>query len=174
MRSRRERVVLGMIFIVGSTALGYVLLQTRARHLEARACVFVLWHLGVRHISVIDQTSILIRPHNTFAFIATITPSCSALSSVLVLVCLGSLLPQRRRGTRVLAILAGVAVVTIGNLVRIGSAIAVGSRFGPSAQVLFHDWVGAIFAFAYTLCGFILMLFIHLPPRDEVPDVRLA
>jgi hypothetical protein len=39
---------------------------------------------------------------------------------------------------------------------------------------MFHDWVGAVFTFGYTLFGFILMLYLVLPRRAPAMAEALA
>ena len=66
---------------------------------------------------------------------------------------------------RVLATLAGVASIVVGNLIRIGTSVIAGLLAGEVSLVLFHDWVGSTFGFAYTIGGFVLMLAILLRRR---------
>ena len=66
---------------------------------------------------------------------------------------------------RVLAGVIGVASIVVGNLVRIASSSVVGLLAGRVSLVLFHDWVGSSFGFAYTIGGFVLMLAVLLRRR---------
>jgi carbamoyl-phosphate synthase large subunit len=80
----------------------------------------------------------------------------------------------RATSRRFLAIGAAVVAVVVGNFVRISSSVVVGLYAGRSSLVLFHDWVGSMIGFAFTLGGFILMLWILLPARAEAPVPSLV
>ena len=58
-----------------------------------------------------------------------------------------------------------MTIVIAGNVIRMAAVLWVGSVGGRGALVMFHDWVGAVFTFGYTLFGYILMLFLVLPRR---------
>lgn len=97
------------------------------------------------------------------AFWVVVTASCSALAPMLSLACLAPVLPKASRGRRWLALGAAIGFVFIGNMIRIDSSILVGLVAGSVSLVLFHNWIGSAFGFAYVLGGYILMLFILLP-----------
>ena len=56
------------------------------------------------------------------------------------------------------------------NVVRIAASVWVGLRFGAGDLVLFHNSVGTLFALAYTLIGFLFMLYLMLPKRQETAE----
>ena len=93
------------------------------------------------------------------------TPSCSSIASVLAIACLSTLAPPAPRGRRALAVAAAIATVSLGNITRIAASVIVGLFAGRSSLVLFHDWVGGIMTYVYTLGGFIVFLYILLPDR---------
>ena len=74
-------------------------------------------------------------------------------------------MPRGRTGRRIGALACALGCVLAGNVLRIAGSIAVGLVHGKASLVLFHDWVGSLFAFGYTLGGYLLMLFLLLP-RD--------
>jgi exosortase/archaeosortase family protein len=82
---------------------------------------------------------------------------------------------RRRTPWRVLAVvgvilvLAAVAAVFVGNFLRICSSVVAALYAGKPSLVLFHDWVGSMIGFAFTLGGFVLMLWILLPARGTGP-----
>jgi carbamoyl-phosphate synthase large subunit len=120
-----------------------------------------------------SATTIGVVPISGRPFQAVVTPTCSSLSSVLAIVGLGSLCPPSRRRTA--AVLAAVATVAAGNVVRIAASVAVGVAAGRGSLILFHDWVGSVFAFAYTLGGYILLLSVLLSrPPPESFELELA
>jgi carbamoyl-phosphate synthase large subunit len=143
---------------------GFSLLQGFARRVETRATVALFDLTGSRRVFVASPTSIGVVPAGHPAFRAVVTPTCSSLSSLLAIGCLASLARGARRRTG--ALLTAGAVVAAGNVVRIAASILVGLFSGRSSLVLFHDWVGSAFAFAYTLGGYVLLLYLILPRRQ--------
>lgn len=167
MRPEPWRVFARIGLLLAVTVAGFVLLQQWMRGAETAATVGLLHALGVGGISRGYQDSIIIDAHSRGSFAAILTPACSSLASLLALGGLAVLRPTGARGRLALAVTAAMAVVFVGNIARIAASIGVGLLTGPSALVLFHDWVGSLFAFAYTLGGFVVMMWILLP-RDGV------
>ncbi|MFD0632915.1 hypothetical protein ACFQ9X_16360 [Catenulispora yoronensis] len=127
----------------------------------------VLHLFGIHSVSRGYQASIIVDAGSHGRFAALITAPCSSLASLLALAGLTVLRPPAARTRLAVAAVAAMALVFVGNIARIAASIGVGLLVGPSALVLFHDWVGSLFAFAYTLGGFLLMLWCLLP-RDGV------
>ena len=100
--------------------------------------------------------------------------SAETLASVLAISCLAFLARTYPLRRRVVAVSAAIASVVLGNVVRIAGSIGVGLISGRSSLVLFHDWVGSIFGLAYTLFGYLIMLYILLPPESARPARRVA
>ena len=71
---------------------------------------------------------------------------------------------------RMVAFAGAAALVVVCNIVRIAASIWVGLRFGAGDLVLFHNWVGTLFALAYTLIGFLFMLYLMLPKHQETAE----
>jgi len=92
----------------------------------------------------------------------------SALAPALAVTCLATMMP-RITSRRFLAVAGAVAAIVVGNFLRICSSIVVGLYAGKSSLVLFHDWVGSMIGFAFTLGGFVLMLWILIPARGPAP-----
>ena len=69
----------------------------------------------------------------------------------------------------VILVLAAVVAVFDGGFLRICSSVVVGLYAGKPSLVLFHDWVGGMIGFAFTLGGFVLMLWMFLPARGTGP-----
>ncbi|GAA1970045.1 hypothetical protein GCM10009838_31150 [Catenulispora subtropica] len=154
------------VLLVG-TLLGFALLQSWMRGVEAAATVDVLHLLGAGSVSRGYQASIVVGSGTHGEFAAVLTAPCSSLASLLALAGLAVLRPPAARGRLALAVVAAMALVFLGNIARITASVGVGLLVGPSALVLFHDWVGSLFAFAYTLGGFLVMMWLLLP-RDGV------
>lgn len=162
---RRKWTVWGELgAVVAFCSLGFYFLLDTVRSWEIAGIVGSLQLLGVQTTAL--GNSIVLEGPDGF-ITATMTASCSALLAVLALVALaGSVL--RAGGLRtVIAVILASAFVIVMNAVRIGLSILVGTQVGAPALVLFHDWVGTIINFAFTLIGFIFMVWIILPPLQR-------
>lgn len=168
MSARARRVLLRMAGVILVAGVGFVLLQHPARRLEARASSALLQACGASGLSVGAGSAILVVPKDHAPFRAIVTASCSSLASALAIGALATLAPARRR-RRVFATGAAVATVIAGNILRISLSLAVGLVAGRASLILFHDWVGSMFGFAYTLGGYVLLLYLLLPscPRSS-------
>lgn len=161
--SRRFPPLAHLAVLIGLIFLAFIGLQQEIRSAEASVCAFLLRLVaGDAQVSTVDATSVLVLPLRGAGFQALITPACSSVAPVLALLALASLTPHHPWHRRALAAGAAVAMVVVGNLVRITASLAVGLSAGPSSLVLFHDWVGSIFAFGYILGGYVLMLSVLL------------
>jgi exosortase/archaeosortase family protein len=173
--SNAAPVVVRVLLAVVGSVLGFVLLQWPVRMMESRAATALVRLSGTQGVFLVDDTSILVVPTHRTPFRATVTPSCSAISSVLAIACLAMVSSPQRRPRCALAFGVALAAIAAGNILRIAASVGVGYLAGRAALVLFHDWVGSTFAFAYTLGGYVLMLYILLPrhtPRNA--HVRLG
>ena len=162
MNTRITAVVMRMALVLLATGIGFAVVQAPSRRLEAWAAASLVQLGGGGRVTLAANTSIIVYPARGSAFRALVTPSCSAASSVLALACLASITGRAARGRRLGAVTLAVGTVAIGNVVRIAASLVVGLYAGRAALVLFHDWVGSVFAFAYTLGGYILMLYVLL------------
>ena len=162
---RRIIIRIGLLLIV--TAVVFLLAEQPMREFETTTTLDLLRGLGLHQVTRATPVSIAIDSRGGDAFAAELTPSCSSLASLLALIGLTVLRPPGPL-RRVLAA-ASVAMLTVfaGNILRIAASIGVGVLAGPSSLVLFHDWVGSLFGFAYTLGGFLVMLYLLLP-RDGI------
>jgi exosortase/archaeosortase family protein len=166
-------------FVVGGSIAGFALCQAWYRTVEARASVwFARRFVASRHVLVVPHGKISVVPVHGLPFIAVITPSCSATASILAIGCLASLTPRFGRLRRVVATGVSLATVAGGNVLRISLSVLAGVHAGISTLVLFHDWVGGVMTFVYTLGGYVLLLFLLLPrhraPERHPEDVSVA
>lgn len=166
MTSRAGRAYLRISLLIAGLLGSFVLLQERCRTLEAQAAAAVLRALGA-DVGGVVGTSVYIAPSGDIPFYAILTPSCSALASVLAIGCLATLVPASSQRRRFVAAGVALSVVVIGNILRIVGSLGLGVVAGRSSLILFHDSVGNIFSFAYTLGGYIIMLFLLLPARPQ-------
>jgi len=168
MTRRARRSAIRVVLVLVAATAGFALLQSPTRHLEARATAWTLHLVAGGQPPVAAGPEIIVVPRHGYPFSALVTPACSVLASVLALVCLAALAAsarERSRSRELAALGAAVAIVSAGNVIRMAAVLWVGSVGGRGALVLFHDWVGAVFTFGYTLFGYILMLFLVLPRR---------
>jgi len=142
---------------------GFLLVEGPFRVGESHAVAALLVLVGADGTRVPYDSVIEIFPSGQPSLLARITMSCSSLSSLLAIACLAFLGPDRlhRRWWSALGI--ALAVVALGNLLRIALSLGAGLLSGREALILFHDWVGGAFAFVYTLGGYILFLYLVLP-----------
>jgi exosortase/archaeosortase family protein len=165
MSPRGRAVIARMVVVLLLSVTGFTLGHGIVRQAETAAAIALVHPLSTRVFRP-STTSIGVVPVTGRPFQAVVTPTCSSLSSVLAIVGLGSLCPRSRRRTA--AVFAAAATVAAGNVVRIAASVAVGIAAGRGSLILFHDWVGSVFAFAYTLGGYILMLSVLL--SRSTPD----
>lgn len=158
--------IIRTIALIASIGIAYVVLQDPFKALEAHTAVALAQLLGYGdHVTFLAPSAVIVSPYTKAAFLAIVTPSCSALASALSLIVLGSVAPRTPPYRRLLATTAAIATVVLGNLLRITLALVVGVYAGRSSTVLFHDWVGSTFTFVYTLAGFMVLLGILMPSR---------
>jgi len=136
----------------------YLAVQAQVRYLEARVCVALLRTANLSQAHAVAPDSIQAFPPGHTGFVVNITPSCSCLAPILSVGLLATLLPVKSRSKLCRAILLGVTAIAIGNILRIALSVMVGYVSSSAALILFHDWVGSIFSFLYTLFGFVLLL----------------
>ncbi|MGH9292909.1 MAG: exosortase/archaeosortase family protein [Acidimicrobiales bacterium] len=168
MGSQRVRVWVRVLFVVSATPVAFFVLQGVARARELAVDVAAMRLVGVHRVPEVVGTAALVVPVHASGFFVEMSPSCSSLASILTLGCLAAVLPRRLVAprSRLLAFCFAAVAIFVGNLLRIDLSIGAGVLFGRSSLVLFHDWAGSIFGFAYTIGGFALMLFVLLPsPR---------
>ena len=168
MTARLAPVAIRLFGVVAVLVGGYFALSDPARSAEARASVWVLQLLGSNRVHLLSDSSILVVDSSRSFFRVVVTPSCSALPAALAILCLGVLTARNRSGRRLRALVAAESVVVLGNLLRISASVAIGLAAGRGSLVLFHDWVGNIFTFAYVLGGYMIMLYLLLPDRRQL------
>jgi exosortase/archaeosortase family protein len=156
-------VVLRVVVIVAISLLGFAFGQSAARHFEALASNALVQLVAGNRSFVTGSYAVGVLPDNHTPFTAIITPSCSALASVLAILALATVTGRHQPGRQFVAAVGASTVIVVGNLVRIATSIGMGLLFGRSSLVLFHDWVGGLMTFVYTLGGYTLMLFVLLP-----------
>ena len=151
--------LVGAVFVAG---------QAPFRHWEALAVAALVRAVGFHGVLAVEGGQILLSPGSGPLFWVDITPSCSSLGPALSLALIVTIMSAGNPASdRVLAGMAGIASIVVGNVVRIGLSVVVGLLAGRVSLVLFHDWVGSTFGFAYTVGGFVLALAVLLRRRKR-------
>jgi exosortase/archaeosortase family protein len=160
------RTAMRMAALVALLGVAFAAGQTSFRHLEAMAVAELVGAVGQHGVLGVHDSQVLLSYGSGTGmqvFWVAITPSCSSLGPALALALISYVMSVGYpKFDRVLAGAAGVAAIVIGNTVRIASSVIVGLHSGRVSLVLFHDWVGSTFGFAYTVGGFVLVLAILL------------
>jgi len=151
----------GAVLLV--SVVGFLLIERPFRVLESHVVSALLLLVGADGTHVPYGSIIEIFPRGKPSLLAEITLSCSSLSSLLAIACLSCLGPDRLRRRWWAGLAVALTVVAVGNVLRIALSLGAGLLAGRSALLLFHDWVGGVFAFTYTLGGYILFLYLVLP-----------
>jgi exosortase/archaeosortase family protein len=160
--SRSAVRVVALVALLGAL---FATLQTPVRHWEALTVAELIRALGFHGILGVNGSQILLIGAGQ-VFWVDITPSCSSLGPALALALIAIVISVGNPAAdRVLAGLAGIAAIVVGNVLRIASSCVVGLLAGRVSLVLFHDWIGSTFGFAYTIGGFVLVLAILLRRR---------
>jgi exosortase/archaeosortase family protein len=138
------------------------------RDTEASTVAGIMGNLGLGGASQAFGHQILVLPASAAPFLATISPSCSALAAILAFASISLFLvrgdPLRRLG----AFAAASALVIACNLLRIGLSVYVGLKTDVDGLTLFHDWVGTAFGLLYVLGGFTVYLWVLLPSNRQL------
>jgi len=175
--TRRGAIWLRVILVPLGVLVGFLTLEHPMRVLETRVVVGLLGALGFGHdVPLVHGPQFLLAAPGHEAYWVEILPSCSSLGAILALVALSTVLRRRPGGLPVpMAALIACTTVFVGNILRIASSTVVGVYLGRVALVLFHNWAGSLFGFAYTLAGFVLMLVLVLPARaSDAPSTSLV
>ena len=161
--TRRRLVVFNSLALGLALAFfGFYLLTGPIRDLEVMAVLALMAPAGGRAAAVNGHVFQVLPPGHE-AFRDELTPYCSSLIAVLALAAIALFVLHGPWPRRLFALSAAVTVVVCCNVLRVTGSLWMGYRFGDRALVLFHDWAGTLFALAYTMGGFFLMLFLLLP-----------
>jgi exosortase/archaeosortase family protein len=156
-------VVVRLVLTFAVPIIVFGLLLDPWRETEASTIATLLGNLGVSGASHAFGHQILVLPAASTPFLATISPSCSALAAILAFASISLFLVRGDAVRRFLAFLAASGIVIVCNMLRIGLSVSVGLPTDASGLTLFHDWVGTGFGLLYVLGGFTVYLWVLLP-----------
>ncbi|MFC4069085.1 ATP-grasp domain-containing protein [Actinoplanes subglobosus] len=154
---RRQLVILEMVGAVVACVGGYLLFVDPVRRFEVSLASKIIDVLGVDQISGALGDSFVVFGPDLEPVVAEMTGSCSIWSSVLALAAL-AVVALRQRPQALLGFLSAAAFVVAANQFRLLGSLLAGRYFAVDALVFFHDWVGAVLNFAYTLIGLLIMI----------------
>jgi exosortase/archaeosortase family protein len=163
MRRHTVNVVIRVVLAFGVTIAAFWALVNPWRDLEAKAITAMFSAVGVQRASQAFGHQILVLPEHAGPFLATISPSCSALAALLAFAAISTFVVRGRAQRRLLAFGAAAAVILVCNCFRIGLSTYVGVRTNAQGLTVFHDWVGTAFGILYVLAGFTIYLWVLLP-----------
>jgi exosortase/archaeosortase family protein len=152
---------LGVAF--GSTILVFWLLIDPWRDIEARVVSTLFSAVGTRAASQSFGNQILVIPTHSRPFLATISPSCSALAAILAFAALSIFVVRSDPRRRLMAFTAAAVLILVCNFLRISLSVFVGIHTDAQGLTVFHDWIGTAFGILYVLGGFTLFLWVLLP-----------
>ncbi|HSO95686.1 MAG TPA: hypothetical protein VLV81_06565 [Acidimicrobiia bacterium] len=162
--NRQGFAVLGRLAIAfGATVVAFWLLIDPWRNVEASTIALLFRSAGARGASQAFGNQILVIPNHSAPFLATISPSCSALAALLAFAAIAGFVVRGDRQRRLMAFLAAAALILICNFIRIGLSVFVGIHTNAQGLTVFHDWIGTAFGILYVLGGFTLFLWVLLP-----------
>lgn len=138
------------------------------RDTEAGTVAGIMGNLGFAGASHAFGHQILVLPASAAPFLATISPSCSALAAILAFASISLFLVRGEPFRRLGAFAAASALVIVCNMLRIGLSVYVGLQTDVEGLTLFHDWVGTAFGLLYVLGGFTVYLWVLLPSNREL------
>ncbi|GGN75186.1 hypothetical protein GCM10010112_46160 [Actinoplanes lobatus] len=154
---RRQLVLLEMIGAVAGCVGGYLLFIDPVRRFEVTLASRIIDLLGVDRVSGALGDGFVVFGPNLEPVVAEMTGSCSILSSVLALAAL-AVVALRKRPQALTGFLAAAVFVLAANQVRLLGSLLAGRYLAVDALVFFHDWVGAVLNFGYTLIGLLIMI----------------
>jgi exosortase/archaeosortase family protein len=161
-------VIVRLSLTFGVTIIAFTLLLDPWRDWEANILANGFDLMGLSGASRAFGYQILVIPDASTPFLATISPSCSALAAILAFASISLFLVTGDPKRRLLAFSAAAGLVLACNFLRIGMSIWVGLRTDVNGLTLFHDWVGTAFGLLYVLGGFTLYLWVLLPSNRQL------
>jgi carbamoyl-phosphate synthase large subunit len=161
-------VIARLALTFGVTVVAFIVLLDSWRNLEASLLARGFAEVGLAGASRSYGFRILVVPDSSSPFLATISPSCSALAALLAFASISMFLVTGDPTRRFLAFIAASAMVLACNFLRIAMSIFVGLKTDVAGLTLFHDWVGTLFGLLYVLGGFTLYLWVLLPSNKEL------
>lgn len=171
-RRRRRLVVLDLVGTVAWCVLGYAVLIDPFRRFEVDSAISAIRGMGLGDgISTALGYSFLVFVPGQGPLVAALTPSCSALTSMLALSALALFL-MRRRIQALAGCLTGIGLIFVANQLRVVLSLLAGRWYGSTALLFFHDWLGGLITFGYTMMGLLVMMWLAMYRGDRAEQDR--
>jgi exosortase/archaeosortase family protein len=126
--------------VIGSIL--FLLVADPIRQFEARAAAQLAAVISGDSYLATDHAAVLISPEKGPVFFGVVTRSCSMTVSLLCMGAVALVVVPRNRQYRWRALGAGLAVVSLANLVRVTGVLVAGNWLGQSGVAPVHDIVG--------------------------------
>ena len=166
--TRRIRtVLLDLALSAAICVVGFAYLAEPMQRWEAAALARVLGWIAPGRTSGTLPTHVLLFPARGGVIDAVVTASCSSVLSVLGLTALTTAILRGRGLHAVGGLLVAVTALLVTNHLRLLLSALAGLWWGADALVMFHDWVGTVWNLVATLGGFLLMVWVALPPLER-------
>ena len=167
-RLRRRAVLIEVVGAAVWCVVGFHLLVGPTRRFEVSLAAGLLHLFGVSGVSGALGDAFIIFGPGQQPIVAQLTPSCSAINSILALSALGFVV-LRERAQVLMGLVAATSWVLLANQLRLISSLLAGRYLHLDVLVWFHDWVGAGLNFCYTIGGLLIMIAftMHMPERAE-------
>ena len=172
MMRRDVKALLTVAAVVVFTLGGFALVEIPVRVAETWTSVHIVSVLAPKHFVIVHGTGVLESPFHSSAFLDVVTPSCSSASSLVSVAALSALIRRGSPARRLLATSVALVVIFTGNVIRLTSVFAVGLFEGRAVLIMFHNWVSSIFSAAFTLGGFVLIVYLLLDKKTSTPTTR--
>jgi exosortase/archaeosortase family protein len=163
MKHPAVNVTIRLALAFGVTIVLFWLLIDWWRDYEAKTLAAMFSAVGIHGADQAFGHQILVLPVHASPFLATISPSCSALAAILGFGAISAFVVRGTWRRRLAAFAAASLVVLVCNFLRIGLSMYVGLHTNAQGLTVFHDWVGTAFGILYVLGGFTLYLWVLLP-----------
>jgi exosortase/archaeosortase family protein len=162
--NRQGVAVLARIAVAfGVTIAAFWALIDPWRNVEASTVSGLFRSLGAQGASQSFGNQILVVPNHATPFLATISPSCSALAALLAFATIAVFVVRTEPSRRLMAFGAAAVLILVCNFMRISLSVYVGIQTNAQGLTVFHDWIGTAFGILYVLGGFTLFLWVLLP-----------
>ena len=158
--------------VAAGVGIGFAVYDNTARNIETSVLTKVVAPLsGASDLIRLPGPHVLVVSRKAAPFVATVTPSCSALGAVLAFLAVAALLLRGPLRRRVIGFLLAAGLCLVANLLRIAIALAIGAHYGRHDMVTFHDWFGTGIGMVALFGGFVLLLRALLPPMRDLVDM---
>jgi exosortase/archaeosortase family protein len=154
---------------IGLLTVWWVAVSDRLRSFEARSVLAVGSRLDESFVRLVGSDGVMVVPGTHEPFVARITASCSAATSLGIVIVLAAVLVPAHKVSSFPRVLAALLIVFVANFARITMLLVVGSYFGRGAMRIAHDWGGTIITLLAAALGVAIILGLPFRGRRKQP-----